>query len=302
MKNKKLIAAIGAVSGLCILSTAALANYQTSNGYDILKKALLSVYKYENCTIETNAAMTADSEEIAGTYCRIEYDMPSKQKYIQNSNSESGVDVYFSEEYQQDGKIYYSQPGSDYFSYEHDFLDTVFDVSLEEYTSKSTQKMLRFAELLGDTVVGDLKNNFICVGDSDGQRSYEVSLSSVQIPELINAGLGAMFSIENNNSRYIENYEPNRTEQAINNLWDNQRVYTINCRYSVDKDNMLTDLEGTIIFKGTDQTGAEHDMTVFISTKFSDIGTTSPKHLDTSKVKITDAEVYNAEETEESED
>ena len=55
MKKTKNIAIICAVTGACVLTTAAFASYQTANGYDTLKKSILNTIDYTNCTVSANA-------------------------------------------------------------------------------------------------------------------------------------------------------------------------------------------------------------------------------------------------------
>ena len=53
-------------------------------------------------------------------------------------------------------------------------------------------RMIRFAEIAADTVVGDLKNNFVEVGKKDGSTLYQVEVAKEQVPSLINAGLSVL--------------------------------------------------------------------------------------------------------------
>lgn len=54
--------------------------------------------------------------------------------------------------------------------------------------------MVNFVELIADTMIGDLKNNIIYVSGDDNSSTYEMNLDAIQIPEVANAGLSAMFS------------------------------------------------------------------------------------------------------------
>lgn len=304
MKNKKTLALVGVFTGVCILSTAAFANYQAANGYDTLKKSLLSFYKYDNCTVNVSGTLSNDGAEILDRSILIEYDRANKQKYVLDTQKTAS---YFSEAYSQDGKDYYrtifasDEPSEEYDGYymynSGDFQDCILGSTIKDYESRSTQKILRFAELLGDTVVGDLKNNIICTDDGDDSKTYEISLTSIQIPELINAGLGALFSV---NDEYIDEASDNPDDIALNNMRDNQRVESAKLTYTVNKDNMLTSADSTIIFKGSDKDGNSHDITANLKLDVTNIGTTSVKRLDTSKEKIhdMDADMTDTDETE----
>ena len=44
--------------------------------------------------------------------------------------------------------------------------------------------MVNFVELIGDTMIGDLKNNIIYVSGDDNSSTYEMNLDAIQIPEV----------------------------------------------------------------------------------------------------------------------
>ena len=51
------------------------------------------------------------------------------------------------------------------------------------------KRLVTFMELAADTVVGDLKNNFVEVGSENGSTLYQVNIANSQVPSLVNAGL-----------------------------------------------------------------------------------------------------------------
>ena len=61
----------------------------------------------------------------------------------------------------------------------------------------------------GDTVVGELKNNFVQVGKENGATLYQVEIAKNQVPSLVNAGLSLFaYSVgQSHDYDYTVNYE-----------------------------------------------------------------------------------------------
>ena len=71
------------------------------------------------------------------------------------------------------------------------------------------RRMVNFMEIAADTVVGELKNNFVQVGKEDGSTLYQVEIAKNQVPSLVNAGLSLFaYSVgQSHDYDYTVNYE-----------------------------------------------------------------------------------------------
>ena len=71
------------------------------------------------------------------------------------------------------------------------------------------RRMVNFMEIAADTVVGELKNNFVQVGKEDGATLYQVEIAKNQVPSLVNAGLSLFaYSVgQSHDYDYTVNYE-----------------------------------------------------------------------------------------------
>ena len=68
-------------------------------------------------------------------------------------------------------------------------------------------RMVNFVEIAADTVVGELKNNFVQVGKENGVTQYQIEIAQNQVPSLVNAGLSLFaYSVDASNR---ENYTVN---------------------------------------------------------------------------------------------
>ena len=135
-------------------------------------------------------------------------------------------------------------------------------------------------ELAADTVVGDLRNNFVCTEDSGYYTSYTVSLDSVQIPELINAGLGVLFTLTNNEDEHFTYKDENGNDHKFSDNPERMEYYTKllgndpvvdngTLDYTVDKSGLLHDGKATVIFAGNG-----HEIRFDITAALDKVGTT----------------------------
>lgn len=205
--RKHVVTATCLLVGMFVLTTAVYANYDDARGYTNYKDAVKNLVFYEdNFTANGEMAVLVDNEKMAsmgGTF-RLDND----DLYISTSSQDSfgqENDKYESVEITKDGKKYYYSPDSNSYSVYED-VDSDFRPDMSDPTIK---KSIKFAELFADTMVGDLKNNFVLTSKDGDNRNYSVNVSGSQIPEVVNAGISLMFTAaneDNSNSSYV-NYE-----------------------------------------------------------------------------------------------
>lgn len=282
-KNKKLTMAVGMALGVTVLAGAAFASYNTSNGYEVGKTAIKGLLSNENYTMNANVKMSIDGNIIASTEITELYDRNGDVSLnkIEKSEVAKEYDYYMGpseyKAYKQDGdyiSTYYyndgeTEPNSNIYK-NSDYMgrgscDMMNDVDEEE--KETTNKIIRFVELIGDTVVGDLKNNIVYVSGDDNSSTYEINLDTMQIPEVVNAGISAMFS----SMRQYDNDDPFMmfgTDPIIKNA---------SLKFTVDKEGRATDATAIATMSGND-----HEGSVELSLKMSDYGTTQPQRVDIS--------------------
>lgn len=287
MKKTKNIAIICAVTGVCVLTTAALASYQTANGYDTLKKSILNTIDYKNCTVSAGVKMNFDGTELMNGSFIHKFDSDNKMSYTKSTESGVGSSGSSFESYNANDYRYYLDSDNYFVKYPNSYSEFPQNLwGIDNADRKTVDKVVRFMELAADTVVGDLRNNFVCTEDADDHASYSLTLDSVQIPEIVNAGLSMVFSMSNNASGSYMVYDDNGNQVEYQYTEDDLQYYTsklgndpvvdtLNLNYSVNKDGTFRDGNMTVIFRGTDSNGASHDMTFDINLGISDIGTTS---------------------------
>lgn len=282
--KKKITMAIGMVLGVTVLAGAAFASYNTSNGYDVAKTAVKGLLKNENYTANMTAKISIDGNEISSDTAKELYDRNGDVKInkehtvsSQNYNVENKTwlqdNTNITLMTRRDGEkaTLVEENASDYLIVNGGFDEFYTEDANED---KRNQKMVNFVELIGDTLIGDLKNNIIYVSGDDNSSTYEMNLDAIQIPEVANAGLSAMFS-EN-----IADSDDDSDPYIL--LGTDPIVKNVSVKFTVDNEGRFTNLNAEASMVGNDSNGEKHEATVNITLDMSDYGTTKPERVDIS--------------------
>lgn len=283
-KKRKLIALTSLVTGICIFTAAAVANLATADGYTVYKNAILGLMNgVDNYTMRMELVSYVDDAE----YTRdTTYEMYSAagdaNLYSENKYYDEGSPDADSESicYMQDEteiRVYIDETGDANFSVygdehsEQGFYYPEYDSTFGHgigLDDEERPKVFRFIELLADTLVGDLKNNFVYVAGDENGKKYAITLDGMQVPELVNAGLSVMFSAVNADSH---------VDDPILLLGKEPVVRYGSLVFSVDNEGRLTQNDFYLELVGRDEKGKEHTAVLELSLELSDYGTTVPK-------------------------
>lgn len=279
-KNKKITIAVSLALGVTIFAGAAFASYNTSSGYQVGKNAIKGLMSNENYTANLEIKMSVDGSELGKTTIQELYDRNGDVRLNRSEKSESSSSYIGNSEfkaYGQDGSYITMYDNSDdeaepqinIYGNEAYMGTGMFDEmnNMNDDDTDTFNKVIRFVELAADTFVGDLKNNFVYVSGDDDSETYEIRLDAVQIPEVVNAGLSAMFS---SMSKY-DNEDPYMV------LGTDPVVKSAYMKFTVDSEGRFTDctVNGTM-------SGNDHEAAIDISLEMSGYGTTQPERVDIS--------------------
>ncbi len=174
------------VAGVLMLAVSATAAFGSVNGYTKYKNAVKALALQEgNFTAAGTLAVKLDEKEVmklktdytmaAPDFAQIATSTQNGKTFTEYTGSLNGVYTI------------YNDQSDTYYQYQSD----AGQENLLGYDgSDETQKRLvTFLELAADTVMGDLKNNFVETGSKDGSTLYQVNIANSQVPSLVNAGL-----------------------------------------------------------------------------------------------------------------
>lgn len=300
LTKKRMTTAIGMAVGITLLTGAAFASYNTSNGYEIGKTAIKGLMQNDNYTAECKIALLLDGENVNTTTFKELYDRNGDVKLNRTDKSETseayenymGASQY--EEYVQDNdhiSVYHHDDGTEesnigkgYGEYYNRGTFDLMGINDNEDDKEVQNKIIRFTELVADTFVGDLKNNIVYVSGDDDSSSYEMNLDAVQIPEVVNAGLSAMFSTLNmNNQDFDDEYQDPFMQFGTDPI-----IKNVSLKFTVDSEGRLTNAEASSTLSGNG-----HEGTVEFGLKIYDYGTTQPQRIDISTLKNVETHTMN---------
>lgn len=273
--RKKFIAVLSMTLGIMIFAGAAFANYSTANGYEVGKTALKNLLKNENYTSDMNLRLTLDGNEVASISSTEVYDRDGDVVLNSSTEEKSMYGGYSLITRTKQDNVYIStykfdseEPSTSvYYNDTYRRMGNFDSMSdRDEDDIEMAQKIIRFAELFGDTMVGDLKNNVVYVSREDDLTTYEINLDAVQIPELVNAGLSVIFS-EISTSGYDD-------DEPFAALGSDPIVKSASLKFTVDEQVRLTDCTANVTMSGNGREAA-----IDLSLKMS-YGTAAPERVD----------------------
>ncbi len=300
MKKKQMTALISLVVGGVILSSAAIANFATSNGYNIYKESVRKIFEQENYTLKIAVDVTVDDEQLLSGDFIEQYDKASgayvkKENSYDKTNAERPTSSY--EEYYQDGiriTRYSPEYDSDTEQYKENSTYHVEDIWLDKTPNaifskekfgdegELFDKYFKFASSCADMFVGDIKNNFVLTGTDGNLATYEANLDLFQIPEVVNSGADLIVSQVKKDlerRRLYSDYEEDFDAYIEKFVFD-PFISGANCIVTVDDEGRLVNNVLSAEVSGKDESGESHKMAVKLEFSFSDYGTTVPERID----------------------
>lgn len=304
MTKKKMTALVSLIVGGVILSSAALANFATSNGYNVYKESVRKIFEQDNYTMKMTVDVKVDDEQLLSGDFIEQYDKASgayvrKESTYEKTNKQHPVSSC--ESYYQDGiRITHYSPEYDPETeeYKENSIYNVEDIwrdrtpnptfSKESFGADGDteifDKYFNFASSCADLLIGDIKNNFVLMGTENGLTTYETNLDLFQIPEVVNSGADLIVSqIKKDYERrmsYADSSDYEDFDAYIAKFAFNPFISGAYCTVTVDDDGRLINNVLAADISGKDENGQSHKMTAKIEISFSDYGTTVPERID----------------------
>lgn len=277
-KNKHFYTILCLVLGAVLLTTAAAANFGNANGYSAYKKSLLNMLEADNYSAELDVELTHNGQLLAKVESAYkvnaggEVTSYSTERELNNMNSGAESNVsYDTQNWVVKNSDSSANRKFDYITYNRRNLgdwnihNTNNSGIATQINNEISDKMIRFVEVLTDTLVGDLKNNFVMVSESNGEKSYQIVLRGNQLPEIVTAGFSLLYG----------SVQDSRNTNSLFYSMESEPVIDIAKMFlTLDSEGRLLSntLEGTIT--GTGRDGSEQSITLKIDINLSDYGTT----------------------------
>lgn len=280
MISRKLKTIIGsAVAGGLLLALSATAFASSSSGYESYKTAVKSIITTENATIDAQYEVK-DNGTVIFSGDTVEK-LDNANRSTKTSATVDGISKTY-ESSNADGNLIMNDDGK---YYQVNKADNKKGNNKKEKFSESSSSV-KLAELVTDTLVGDVKNQFVKDGDT-----ISVNLEGGQIPELAKLAVSAAAeegSREKDRSNNDKTGHDESFKSAMNKMpsLSNIDVKSISMTATVDGDT-LKDNKITAVITGTDANGTSHEVTITLNAKVSDLGNTKADSIDVTGKEVT---------------
>ena len=310
VKKKYFRALAGLGAGAVLLSAAVFANYDSANGYTNCKTALKGLLDCDNMSIDHTTEISFDSERVAACYGSLKIHGGGNPSFRAEQTYEVGDASLMTIEQKQDGKMIYTNIDEngkkDSYYYPTDTETKSVVAQMNESGNNLGNKVVSFAETIGDALIGDLKNNFVLTSEEDGQSTYSISLTREQMPSYVNSGISVLASLvtSNTDTSAIDEDELLPPEKAALSMFGSSEPYVRDAQFTMTVDDELrpTSVICKINFVGYDRDGGEHTLSLSTDLELYDFGSTEIEPFSEEEILAMDKSKYYYMETEPAED
>lgn len=277
MKSKKIkTIVITALTGCMLLAVTVSASASGASGYETYKSAVRELVTTRNATFSTSFEVKDNGNtDISGN---------SVEK-LEGTNSSSNTEVKIgdvtkdTETSRVDGKTVIKE-GDNYYSMGNSAKGDIGRGNRKIDASSSRAKL---GEMVLDTLVGDVKNQFVVDGDE-----ISVKLEGAQIPELAKLAISAAVEEQNdkksNNKGEFANDELRKAISDIPTL-KNVDIKSLSLTAKVDG-NTLSENDVKIVIAGEDEKGVSHEFELSVNTAVSNVNSTKADSIDTTGKQV----------------
>jgi len=277
MKSKKIkTIMVTALTGCMLLSVTVVASASGASGYETYKSAAKNIAVTSNATFSTSFEVKDNGNtDISGTSVeKLEGTNNSSITNIKigDVTKETETSRIDGKSIVKDGENYYSRDGKD--KEKNGRMEKKFDAS---------SSRAKLGEMVLDTLVGDVKNQFVVDGDT-----ISVNLEGAQIPEIAKLAISAAAE-EGNNKKANNKIEAGKDglKEALNSIPNlkNVDIKSLSMTAKVNG-STLTDNSFKIVITGDDESGVSHEIEVSVDATISGVNSTKADSIDTTGKQV----------------
>ncbi len=297
-KKMKRILTLGSsiVLGGMIVLSAALANANTTTGYEELKTTIKNMAQVKSFTGVLNASIKDNGKVLAEINAGLMTDEDTGDGSVKASISSNGTKEDFVV-FKQDGKMIFKSNGSETYNVAEEHENSKND-RFDNDKKKCDPEAMAIGEKIMDFVVGDLKNQ-VEIKENDGEKIISMNLSEKEIPTIANliASLAVKEKAERNpeDVMKLEDTLGIKTDlkPEMPRLVDDVRIENVKFKVTVGKDGIVKNLSGSAAVAGNDEKGTFHKVEFDFTMSLSNVNSTVPEKID-----LTGKQVKNVDLTE----
>lgn len=308
-KNKYFKSVLCLGIGVITLTAAVFANYDNANGYNVCKNAAKRMLFETNFSADAKVEVKLDGQimmdysmvyKTAGRQDPNQYTCTEeakrstlsgdfkRNKWERTSTDDYGISIHTGE----DGNIEtFVHTNYYYMNGEKKNYNDGDDGSLIGSNDDMMQKTINFCELVCDALVGDIKNSIVLTDSDNGRKTYQISLSNNQVPDLFKAGAALIIGSAKTGLESEMEYQEQNPESYGGDLdsviyynalfgGEDPSLDSINGTAVIGRDGLPNEVDGTVVISGMGTDGKHHTMEIALSAKLYDFAMTSIEKID----------------------
>lgn len=262
--KKKTTMILGFALGSLIFATTALADIASKDGYELLKDAIKLTAEscsdtLENYTMDFSFVIKDNGKILTSDDQMSKVDNSKKAQENLSTGESAFRGKSISHSYS-DPTTMINQSNADSTFYVTEFTEPRKDVL---FNNPFKNDRSEDAEKIADAVIGSLKEQVIVKENPDGTKDFNGSLSEVQIPTLVNAV--ASYSLKQ---------DVNRPNQEMPLLVKDIFVKEVQGTAHINGEGLLENILGTATIVGLDAQGNNHEVSIEVLFKLTDVNST----------------------------
>ncbi|HEX9061387.1 MAG TPA: hypothetical protein VF941_14500 [Clostridia bacterium] len=276
MKKGMIKAGIGlAVGGSLLITTTILSMAQGPSGYEALKSALKNTKKIENATLVLSGKATDNQKDILDVNSTLKASHKDRKMSgtvsIKSDNTSKNISIFADK----DNHVMNVQGTDTYYKFECDKANIK-----AHFDEKENPQIEQIHEKILDAVVGDFKNQVKQVNSINGDKVLSVNLEKNNIPEIVDMMLSLHHNKEEAAIRKQTHFKIGEilgTDQAdikVPELVSDVKANKISLEVTVDKNNLIKEIDANINVSGKDEAGKVHNESLDLNTDIKDVNTT----------------------------
>lgn len=271
--SKKKMTVLSFTLGACVFVSTAFADVMLGSGYDRLKSSAKQTAAQmekglDNYTIEALFTLKDNNHMLFQASTVHKFDPVNKvfenQTITQHSSGESISNYSYTDE-----KISIWKNGKENKYYITTFPEDFDRGNGNRFTNPFNEKGAPEIEKIVDALVGNLKDYVQAEERSEGGKVYSGTLSEAQVPAVISAV--SSFGIK----KMLEEQGRMQHNAKLPEVESDIYVKKISGTAIENRAGLLESVVGDVILSGRDKFGVEHEITLNMVFKLSDMGTTT---------------------------
>ncbi|RXT01920.1 hypothetical protein [Ammoniphilus sp. CFH 90114] len=270
--SKKKMTVLSFALGASVFVSTAFADMMLGSGYDRLKdSAKTTAAQMEkglnNYTIEALFTLKDNDHTLmqASTFNKMDTQKQASENstVTQYANGESTSNYSYS-----DKQVSIWKSGIENKYYVTEFPEDMDRENWSKFSNPFNEKGAPEIEKIVDALVGNLKDYVQAEDRPEGGRIYSGSLSATQVPAIVNAV--SSFGVK----QMMRDQAHMEGKMEFAEIESDIHVKKVTGTAIENKEGFLENVTGDIMLSGVDKNGVQHDLTLNVVFKLSDVGTT----------------------------